>query len=366
MDNYQIAQLVDKAIETSSEALGVLNAKKNMLATEHMRAPQKVQDDFSAAVSAIPSGAHGEAKASFIAETLDVTEAAQRADISDRMQAGSLGAPINATPIYGGIVRQILQMKVLAPDEIPYVDTDPNSYMVHWVGQGGAILSKAIDFTTTACELFELRTRNHGIRDTEVSRYPWDARGRIRVKVSEARELEEDSYMLALLITAAQSTNGTSDDHLLARAATAVTQQEMLALLQPMQKHGGAQAIMLGENPLFDIFKWGLGTTDYHTLFTPATREEIIRTGSVGSILGARVIYNRLIDDDPNGSDAYNIFALAAPQQLGYLFFRPIEGVVVKTGTDFDPLTDEHLFWQKETVGITIANSYGVALSQKP
>lgn len=353
---------MSKTLKQVDSALATLRAaydERNKLAAGAGASEEKI-NAFNAKVQSLPAKDRG----AFIAQSLDITKEHQE-KASNQMVATSMGAPITVTPIRGGKLRSFLVSKTLAPDETAQIDTDSNSYGAYWVGPGGDIRRSQADFARADIDIFELATDLIGIRDTEVSRNPWAARAWVQDMVSEQLEKEEDKYFYSLVRTAVAATNGTSDDHYRSRSSNSISQAEALALVKILYPHAGGRgpaAMSMGTSPLFDMFAWGTADS-YSTLFTPNTREQIINTLSIGTFAGANVYYDEYLDSEASSVSQYYVYAFLEASRLGYIVTRPIDGLTRKTSIDEDIVTSEYLFVQRETIGISIANTYGAAIS---
>lgn len=313
---------------------------------------------------AVKRHATGQEKAQFMAASMDVPKAAYLAkqkEVDGAMLATVAGPPIIATPFHKGIARNFVMLKVLDPDETLEYESENDTHSVAWTGEGGSARHVEITYGRSSISVYPLRTDNTMILDTELSRRVWDAKANIRARLTEAMDKKEDSYFMELVRTAALSTNSATDDHMVSRSGNAFNQDDMMTLLKILTPHGGARAVLMGEDPMYNMLQWGI-TDSYNTLFTPETREQMVVTGKIGSIGGAAIIYNDIVTSD-SSTYKYYVYAFVEKQRVGYLAMRPIDGMVRKTGTAFDYVTDKHLFWQKEQLGMAIANVYGCAVS---
>ena len=261
----------------------------------------------------------------------------------NRMQrvAAALKAPLKERIDYYGIGRQIMELDEIPVGELPFRDKDIPEFAAVKVAAFGApplieYRVKRIVFPT-----FQLsRAYRVAYDELLVRLYPVFDRAKERVSIATA--IAEDKTIFQLLDAASNVgpnawIDGSGTGILLTRSILA----DAFAVIEGNQLQVGA--VVMHPKRYKDIRKWQNTDLDQVTL------NKVIETGSVGSILGVKLLVSPKADPDA-------VFVITTPQKLGLIPLRKDMEVKV---ADL-PWRSAYYVCSYENIGFGIYNTYGV------
>jgi len=255
--------------------------------------------------------------------------------------AAALKAPLKERIDYYGIGRQLLEVDEIPVGELPFRDKDIPEFAAVKVAAFGApplieYRVKRIIFPT-----FQLsRAYRVAYDELLVRLYPIFDRAKERVSIATA--IAEDKEIFRLLDVASNvGPNAwfsvTGAGILLTRSVLA----DALAVIEGNQLQVGA--IVMHPKRYTEIRKWNSTDLDQVTL------NKITETGSVGSIMGTKLLVSPKMDQDA-------VYVVTTPQKLGLIPLRKDMEVKV---ADL-PWKSAYYVVSYENLGFGIYNTYGV------
>lgn len=253
--------------------------------------------------------------------------------------AASMISPLRQRRDYTSCGRKAFYVEQLPDGAMPVYDKDPNvvAYMV--AEQGENILSVAKS-QRIHVPLFELAS-NPQIPLTEIRQRRFDLVDRALDKAKAEMQAAEDTRVFATMdATAADPANPNVD----ISATGSLTAATLIDAFGNIEQHDLRVAnIFMNAKDFADLRKWDRDTLD------PITQGELLKTGYMANIYGAKIIVSRIV---PVGT----VYVCAQPEFFGRIAVRT-ELTVLSAD---DPVGRKIGFSVFENIGIACHNPLGI------
>jgi hypothetical protein len=257
--------------------------------------------------------------------------------------AAALKAPLKERIDYYGIGRQILELDEIPVGELPFRDKDIPEFAAVKVAAFGAPALIEYRIKRIVFPTFQLsRAYRVAYDELLVRLYPVFDRAKERVSIATA--IAEDREVFRLLDAASNVGPNAFIDASTGTGGVYLTRSilaDALAVIESNQLQVGC--VIMHPKRYKDIRKWKHDDLDQVTL------NKITETGSVGSILGVKLLVSPKADENA-------AYVVTTPQKLGLIPLRKDMEVKV---ADL-PWRSAYYVCSYENLGFGIYNTYGV------
>ena len=253
--------------------------------------------------------------------------------------AASMISPLRQRRDYTSCGRKAFYVQQLPDGAMPVYDKDPNviAYMV--AEQGENILSVAKS-QRIHVPLFELAA-NPQIPLTEVRQRRFDLIDRALDKAKAEIQAAEDTRVFATMDATAADPSNPNTDITVTGTLTASSLIDAFGNIE--QNDLRVANVFMNAKDFADLRKWDRDTLD------PITQGELLKTGYMANIYGAKIIVSRIV---PAGT----VYVCAEPQFFGRIAVRT-ELTVLSAD---DPVGRKVGFSVFENIGIACHNPFGI------
>jgi len=219
--------------------------------------------------------------------------------------SAAMNQPLKQFQDYEAIGRRALLVDPLANGDLPYYDKDVDT-VAYLIGEDGESINAIItDIDRVFVPLFEVATLVR-IPFTQLNQRRYDLEGRVKERTRIDVFRKEDAKIFSALIAAVTSASAVNPIGTV--AAADITFDDVSDMMSDIEQHGS--------NRVTNIFINGSNITVFRKIlkdiFDPITVGEIVKSGVIGTALGAKINVSPEIPKDI-------ILAVAEPEFTGRL-----------------------------------------------